>query len=102
MYDVTAEQSFTAVRQWLTSIKVTDPQSKSLFSWEMTLIWTSPVKPAACSRLITSTAFQEGTGGEIPIMLLGNKTDKEAEREVQKEVGERLAKVLILNNSYKY
>ncbi|XP_043980428.1 EF-hand calcium-binding domain-containing protein 4B isoform X1 [Gambusia affinis] len=55
MYDVTAEQSFTAVRQWLTSIK-------------------------------------EGTGGEIPIMLLGNKTDKEAEREVQKEVGERLAK----------
>ncbi|XP_007553291.1 ras and EF-hand domain-containing protein homolog [Poecilia latipinna] len=55
MYDVTAEQSFTAVRQWLTSVK-------------------------------------EGTGGEIPIMLLGNKTDKEAEREVQKEVGERLAK----------
>lgn len=35
-------------------------------------------------------------------MLLGNKTDKEAEREVQKEVGERLAKVLILNNYYKY
>uniref|UniRef100_A0A3Q2NZ57 Small monomeric GTPase n=1 Tax=Fundulus heteroclitus TaxID=8078 RepID=A0A3Q2NZ57_FUNHE len=29
---------------------------------------------------------------EIPIMLLGNKMDKEAEREVQKEVGERLAK----------
>ncbi|KAM4733445.1 EF-hand calcium-binding domain-containing protein 4B [Anableps anableps] len=55
MYDVTAEQSFTAVRQWLTSVK-------------------------------------EGTGGEIPIMLLGNKTDKETEREVQKEVGERLAK----------
>ncbi|XP_054881373.1 EF-hand calcium-binding domain-containing protein 4B-like [Poeciliopsis prolifica] len=55
MYDVTAEQSFTAVRQWLTSVK-------------------------------------EGNGGEIPIMLLGNKTDKEAEREVQKEVGERLAK----------
>uniref|UniRef100_A0A3B5LH09 EF-hand domain-containing protein n=1 Tax=Xiphophorus couchianus TaxID=32473 RepID=A0A3B5LH09_9TELE len=55
MYDVTTEQSFTAVRQWLTSVK-------------------------------------EGTGGEIPIMLLGNKMDKEAEREVQKEVGERLAK----------
>lgn len=55
MYDITAEQSFTAVRQWLTSVK-------------------------------------EGTGGEIPIMLLGNKTDKEAEREVQKEAGERLAK----------
>ncbi|XP_035982619.1 ras and EF-hand domain-containing protein homolog [Fundulus heteroclitus] len=55
MYDITAEQSFTAVRQWLTSVK-------------------------------------EGTGEEIPIMLLGNKMDKEAEREVQKEVGERLAK----------
>ncbi|XP_047202618.1 EF-hand calcium-binding domain-containing protein 4B isoform X4 [Girardinichthys multiradiatus] len=55
MYDITAEQSFTAVRQWMTSVK-------------------------------------EGTGEDIPIMLLGNKTDKEAEREVQKEVGERLAK----------
>ncbi|XP_028264355.1 ras and EF-hand domain-containing protein homolog [Parambassis ranga] len=55
MYDITAEQSFTAVRQWLTSIK-------------------------------------EGTGDDIPIMLLGNKTDKEIERQVQKEMGERLAK----------
>ncbi|KAK5598868.1 hypothetical protein CRENBAI_002989 [Crenichthys baileyi] len=55
MYDITAKQSFTAVRQWMTSVK-------------------------------------EGTGEDIPIMLLGNKTDKEAEREVQKEVGERLAK----------
>ncbi|TDH09261.1 hypothetical protein EPR50_G00084970 [Perca flavescens] len=55
MYDITAEQSFTAVRQWLTSVK-------------------------------------EGAGEDIPIMLLGNKTDKEMERQVQKEVGERLAK----------
>ncbi|XP_015230178.1 PREDICTED: ras and EF-hand domain-containing protein homolog isoform X1 [Cyprinodon variegatus] len=55
MYDITAEQSFTAVRQWLASVK-------------------------------------EGTGEDIPIMLLGNKTDKESEREVQKEMGERLAK----------
>lgn len=29
MYDITAEQSFTAVRQWLTSVKV--KQSKILF-----------------------------------------------------------------------
>ncbi|XP_008291518.1 ras and EF-hand domain-containing protein homolog [Stegastes partitus] len=55
MYDITAEQSFTAVRQWLTSVK-------------------------------------EGAGEDIPIMLLGNKTDKETERQVQKAVGERLAK----------
>ncbi|KAF1387121.1 hypothetical protein PFLUV_G00101970 [Perca fluviatilis] len=55
MYDITAEQSFTAVRQWLTSVK-------------------------------------EGAGEDIPVMLLGNKTDKEMERQVQKEVGERLAK----------
>ncbi|XP_022605631.1 ras and EF-hand domain-containing protein homolog isoform X2 [Seriola dumerili] len=47
MYDITAEQSFTAVRQWLTSVK-------------------------------------EGAGEDIPIMLLGNKTDKEIERQVQK------------------
>uniref|UniRef100_A0A3Q1F8F7 Calcium release activated channel regulator 2A n=1 Tax=Acanthochromis polyacanthus TaxID=80966 RepID=A0A3Q1F8F7_9TELE len=55
MYDITAEQSFTAVRQWLTSVK-------------------------------------EGAGEDIPLMLLGNKTDKEIERQVQKAVGERLAK----------
>ncbi|XP_054475361.1 EF-hand calcium-binding domain-containing protein 4B [Anoplopoma fimbria] len=55
MYDVTTVQSFTAVRQWLTSVK-------------------------------------EGAGEDIPIMLLGNKTDKEIERQVQKGMGERLAK----------
>nr|XP_019959168.1 PREDICTED: ras and EF-hand domain-containing protein homolog [Paralichthys olivaceus]XP_019959169.1 PREDICTED: ras and EF-hand domain-containing protein homolog [Paralichthys olivaceus] len=55
MYDITAQQSFTAVRQWLTSVK-------------------------------------EGAGDDIPIMLLGNKTDKEIERQVQKGLGERLAK----------
>ncbi|KAM4618189.1 EF-hand calcium-binding domain-containing protein 4B [Polymixia lowei] len=55
MYDITAEQTFTAVRQWLTSV-------------------------------------QEGAGEDIPIMLLGNKTDKESGREVQSEVGNRLAK----------
>uniref|UniRef100_A0A669BF06 Calcium release activated channel regulator 2A n=1 Tax=Oreochromis niloticus TaxID=8128 RepID=A0A669BF06_ORENI len=55
MYDITTEESFTAVRQWLTSVK-------------------------------------EGAGEDIPVMLLGNKTDKETEREVQKSIGERLAK----------
>ncbi|XP_014003401.2 EF-hand calcium-binding domain-containing protein 4B [Salmo salar] len=55
MYDITDEQSFTAVRPWLTSV-------------------------------------QEGAGEDIPIMLLGNKTDKENEREVQTRVGEKLAK----------
>ncbi|KAK5867759.1 hypothetical protein PBY51_012223 [Eleginops maclovinus] len=55
MYDITAVQSFTAVRQWLTNVK-------------------------------------EGTGEDIPIMLLANKTDKEIKRQVQKGVGERLAK----------
>lgn len=37
--------------------------------------------------------LQESAGDDIPIMLLGNKTDKEMERQVQKRVGERLAKV---------
>ncbi|KAJ8382712.1 hypothetical protein SKAU_G00034900 [Synaphobranchus kaupii] len=55
MYDITAAATFTAVRQWLTSV-------------------------------------QEGAGEIIPIMLLGNKTDKENEREVQDRVGENLAK----------
>uniref|UniRef100_UPI0037E97166 EF-hand calcium-binding domain-containing protein 4B n=1 Tax=Semicossyphus pulcher TaxID=241346 RepID=UPI0037E97166 len=55
MYDITAEQSFASVRQWLTSVK-------------------------------------ESAGEDIPIMLLANKTDKEIERQVQKGVGERLAK----------
>lgn len=55
IYDITDVQSFTAVRQWLTSVK-------------------------------------EGAGEDIPIMLLGNKTDKDAGRQVQKGLGERLAK----------
>ncbi|KAK5928380.1 hypothetical protein CgunFtcFv8_013447 [Champsocephalus gunnari] len=55
MYDITAVQSFNAVRQWLTNVK-------------------------------------EGAGEDIPIMLLANKTDKEIERQVQKGMGERLAK----------
>ncbi|KAJ8385746.1 hypothetical protein AAFF_G00182640 [Aldrovandia affinis] len=37
-------------------------------------------------------SIQEGAGESIPIMLLGNKTDRESEREVQEKVGERLAK----------
>ncbi|XP_037306440.2 EF-hand calcium-binding domain-containing protein 4B [Pungitius pungitius] len=55
IYDITAVHSFTAVRQWLTSVK-------------------------------------EGAGEDLPIMLLGNKTDKEIQRQVQKELGEKLAK----------
>ncbi|XP_068170310.1 EF-hand calcium-binding domain-containing protein 4B isoform X2 [Antennarius striatus] len=55
MYDITSEQSFTAVRQWLTSVK-------------------------------------ESAGDDIPIMLLGNKTDKEIDRQVQRRMGESLAK----------
>ncbi|XP_037538701.1 ras and EF-hand domain-containing protein [Nematolebias whitei] len=55
MYEITSQESFTAVRQWLTSVK-------------------------------------ESAGEDLPIMLLGNKTDKELERQVQKEVGEKLAK----------
>lgn len=39
--------------------------------------------------------IQEGAGEDITIMLLGNKTDKEIERQVQKGVGERLAKVTV-------
>uniref|UniRef100_A0A3Q4MVY8 Calcium release activated channel regulator 2A n=1 Tax=Neolamprologus brichardi TaxID=32507 RepID=A0A3Q4MVY8_NEOBR len=58
MYDISTEESFTAVRQWLTSVK-------------------------------------EGAGEDIPVMLLGNKTDKETQREVQKSIGERLAKKLL-------
>lgn len=54
MYDITERQSFTAVRQWLTSIN-------------------------------------EAAGDDITIMLLGNKTDKEEERQVPKSMGERLA-----------
>ncbi|XP_077372690.1 EF-hand calcium-binding domain-containing protein 4B [Festucalex cinctus] len=54
MYDITVEQSFTAVREWLTSVK-------------------------------------EGSGEDITVMLLGNKTDLEIARQVQKSMGVRLA-----------
>ncbi|XP_033888165.3 EF-hand calcium-binding domain-containing protein 4B-like [Acipenser ruthenus] len=42
------------------------------------------------------TSVQEGAGDDIPIMLVGNKTDKESEREVQFKSGQRLAKDLDL------
>lgn len=36
---------------------------------------------------------QEGAGEDIPIMLLGNKTDVDAQREIPLGTGEKLAKV---------
>ncbi|XP_039376344.1 EF-hand calcium-binding domain-containing protein 4B [Mauremys reevesii] len=55
MYDITAKETFTAVKQWLVSI-------------------------------------EEVTGENIPVLLLGNKTDNEKEREVPRGLGEHLAK----------
>ncbi|XP_019337722.1 EF-hand calcium-binding domain-containing protein 4B isoform X2 [Alligator mississippiensis] len=55
MYDITAKDTFIAVKQWLVSI-------------------------------------EEAAGENIPLLLLGNKTDNEKEREVPKGLGEHLAK----------
>ncbi|XP_059672718.1 EF-hand calcium-binding domain-containing protein 4B [Gavia stellata] len=55
MYDITAKDTFTAVKQWLISI-------------------------------------EETTGENVPVLLLGNKTDNEKEREVPMGKGEHLAK----------
>uniref|UniRef100_A0A8C1JT09 Calcium release activated channel regulator 2A n=1 Tax=Cyprinus carpio TaxID=7962 RepID=A0A8C1JT09_CYPCA len=55
VYDITNEQTFTAVRQWLVSV-------------------------------------EEGAGEDIPIMLLGNKTDLDGQREVPLGFAEKLAK----------
>ncbi|KAM9293535.1 EF-hand calcium-binding domain-containing protein 4B isoform 1-T1 [Morus bassanus] len=55
MYDITAKDTFTAVKQWLISI-------------------------------------EETTGENVPVLLLGNKTDNEKEREVPMGMGELLAK----------
>ncbi|XP_064265981.1 EF-hand calcium-binding domain-containing protein 4B [Passer domesticus] len=55
MYDITAKDTFTAVKQWLISI-------------------------------------EEATGENMPVLLLGNKTDNEKEREVPMGIGDHLAK----------
>ncbi|XP_018413423.1 PREDICTED: EF-hand calcium-binding domain-containing protein 4B [Nanorana parkeri] len=55
MYDITSKETFTAVRQWLTSV-------------------------------------EDGAGENIPILMLGNKTDIEKEREVPCGLGEHLSK----------
>uniref|UniRef100_A0A8C0UND8 Calcium release activated channel regulator 2A n=1 Tax=Cyanistes caeruleus TaxID=156563 RepID=A0A8C0UND8_CYACU len=55
MYDITAKDTFTAVKQWLISI-------------------------------------EEATGENVPVLLLGNKTDNEKEREVPMGMGDHLAK----------
>ncbi|MGH0156705.1 UNVERIFIED_CONTAM: hypothetical protein FKN15_058383 [Acipenser sinensis] len=47
------------------------------------------------------TSVQEGAGDDIPIMLVGNKTDKESEREVQFKSGQRLAKLCCYAESVK-
>ncbi|KAM6287787.1 EF-hand calcium-binding domain-containing protein 4B isoform 2-T3 [Spheniscus humboldti] len=57
MYDITAKDTFTAVKQWLISI-------------------------------------EETTGENVPVLLLGNKTDNEKEREVPMGMGEHLAKII--------
>ncbi|XP_063164455.1 EF-hand calcium-binding domain-containing protein 4B [Candoia aspera] len=54
MYDITARDTFVAVKQWLVSI-------------------------------------EEATGENIPLLLLGNKIDKEKEREVPNGLGKHLA-----------
>ncbi|XP_039911435.1 EF-hand calcium-binding domain-containing protein 4B isoform X3 [Hirundo rustica] len=55
MYDITARDTFTAVKQWLISI-------------------------------------EEAAGENVPVLLLGNKTDNEKEREVPMGMGDHLAK----------
>ncbi|XP_035381454.1 ras and EF-hand domain-containing protein homolog [Electrophorus electricus] len=55
MYDITSEQTFTAVRSWMASV-------------------------------------QEGAGEDIPVMLLGNKTDLEGQRAIEFRAADRLAK----------
>ncbi|XP_053826657.1 EF-hand calcium-binding domain-containing protein 4B [Vidua macroura] len=55
MYDITAKDTFTSVKQWLISI-------------------------------------EEATGENVPVLLLGNKTDNEKEREVPMGMGDHLAK----------
>uniref|UniRef100_A0A8C3TNH5 Calcium release activated channel regulator 2A n=1 Tax=Catharus ustulatus TaxID=91951 RepID=A0A8C3TNH5_CATUS len=55
MYDITAKDTFTAVKQWLISI-------------------------------------EEATGENVPVLLLGNKTDNEKEREVPMGMADHLAK----------
>uniref|UniRef100_A0A8C5X1Y9 Calcium release activated channel regulator 2A n=1 Tax=Malurus cyaneus samueli TaxID=2593467 RepID=A0A8C5X1Y9_9PASS len=55
MYDITAKDTFTAIKQWLISI-------------------------------------EEATGENVPVLLLGNKTDNEKEREVPLGMGDHLAK----------
>ncbi|XP_060103253.1 EF-hand calcium-binding domain-containing protein 4B [Heteronotia binoei] len=55
MYDITARNTFLAVKQWLVNI-------------------------------------EEAAGENIPVLLLGNKTDHEKEREVPNGLGEHLAK----------
>lgn len=108
MYDITAEESFTAVRQWLTSVKVRQYQSQKhhnpIFVFCFILLTcykkqTNYIKKqknkAVLACALSLTCLQEGAGEDIPVMLLGNKTDKETQREVQKSIGERLAKVCV-------
>lgn len=88
MYDITAEQSFTAVRQWLTNVKV----RRDILVFSKNTSFTTQLLNRF-ERWFVPLVSQEGAGEDIPIMLLGNKTDKETERQVPSAAGQRLAKV---------
>ncbi|KAJ8790852.1 hypothetical protein J1605_020946 [Eschrichtius robustus] len=76
MYDLTARQSFVAVRPWLSSVETVNR------------IWTQP----SGSYVPRSRPPEEAVGDRIPVLLLGNKVDNEKEREVPRGLGEQLAK----------
>lgn len=142
VYDITNELTFTAVRQWLASVQVSDSFPLSL--WIKDSIWmittwfwlvianiaigsfancspsssllvlisgTSVIFQKALMLIIywsfglnkmffsfngkwlSFSTLQEGAGEDIPIMLLGNKTDLDNQREIPLGVAEKLAKV---------
>uniref|UniRef100_A0A8C4VNQ7 Calcium release activated channel regulator 2A n=1 Tax=Gopherus evgoodei TaxID=1825980 RepID=A0A8C4VNQ7_9SAUR len=65
------------------------PDSSSVFSFSC---WHLVGLGSASSYGVVFFALQEATGENIPVLLLGNKTDNEKEREVPRGLGEHLAK----------
>ena len=93
MYDVTNEESFSAVQDWCTQIKT--------YSWD-----NAQVSPVPAFVALTAEGFLGAWlmvrdlqifGSFVKVILVGNKSDMEDERVVSAERGKQLADQLGLH-----
>lgn len=80
VYSITSRASFTRIRKFYSQIQRVKESSSA----------GSPTGGYLSSPISQSAAF--GSGGQAPVMLVGNKSDRVTDREVSTQEGSALAK----------